>query len=96
MCCGALLVLYINKAVWANKPFICKHLSDVYILVDIKLYWFLEYCKGGGSGIGRSAAQLFAKEGAQVIIAGINDQRAKETLDSLDGELHVVPSHLHF
>jgi len=35
---------------------------------------------GGASGIGRSSALLFAKEGAKVVIADINDQMGRETV----------------
>jgi NAD(P)-dependent dehydrogenase (short-subunit alcohol dehydrogenase family) len=38
---------------------------------------------GGGSGIGRAAAQLFASEGAQIVILDIDAARAAKTLDSL-------------
>ena len=40
---------------------------------------------GGGSGIGRATAQLFAGEGAQIVILDIDAARAAETLDSLNG-----------
>ncbi len=35
---------------------------------------------GGASGIGRASALLFAREGAKVMIADINDQMAEETI----------------
>lgn len=35
---------------------------------------------GGSSGIGRESALLFAKEGAQVIVADINDEAGAETV----------------
>jgi len=38
---------------------------------------------GAGSGIGRAAAQLFAKEGAKVVIADINVRGGKETMQSI-------------
>ena len=34
---------------------------------------------GGSSGIGRAAAQLFSREGAQVVIADINAEGGEET-----------------
>jgi NAD(P)-dependent dehydrogenase (short-subunit alcohol dehydrogenase family) len=40
---------------------------------------------GGGSGIGRAAAQLFAREGAKVVIADIDAQSGEETLESIRG-----------
>ena len=41
---------------------------------------------GGGSGIGAATAQLFASEGAQIVILDIDAARAAETLDSLNGK----------
>ncbi len=38
---------------------------------------------GGGSGIGRASARLFAAEGAQVIIAEINEAQAQQTADEI-------------
>lgn len=40
---------------------------------------------GGGSGIGKATAQLFASEGAQIVILDIDAAPAAETLDSLNG-----------
>jgi NAD(P)-dependent dehydrogenase (short-subunit alcohol dehydrogenase family) len=38
---------------------------------------------GGGSGIGRSTASLFAREGAQVLVADIVEEGAQESVDSI-------------
>jgi len=38
---------------------------------------------GAGSGFGRGSAILFAKEGAKVVIADINDAGGKETVDTI-------------
>jgi 3-oxoacyl-[acyl-carrier protein] reductase len=40
---------------------------------------------GAGSGIGRAGAELFAAEGARVVVADINDAGAKETVDLVRG-----------
>lgn len=41
---------------------------------------------GGSSGIGRAAAQLFSREGAQVVIADINVEGGEETVRSISDE----------
>ncbi len=41
---------------------------------------------GGGSGIGRATAQLFAAEGARVILFEVDSAAASETLTSLTGK----------
>ncbi len=38
----------------------------------------------GASGMGRAAAELFAREGAQVIVVDINDQAAKDTVSAIE------------
>jgi len=48
---------------------------------------------GAGSGIGRATAQLFAGEGAQVIILDIDADSASQTLASFSG-LHPGSSHI--
>ena len=48
---------------------------------------------GAGSGIGRATAALFAREGAKVALVDLNEQAARETLDSITsagGEAIVV------
>jgi NAD(P)-dependent dehydrogenase (short-subunit alcohol dehydrogenase family) len=38
---------------------------------------------GGGSGIGRAIALLFAQEGGQVVVADLRDERAQETAEQI-------------
>ena len=38
---------------------------------------------GAGSGMGRAGAQLFAAEGARVVVVDINDAAAKETVETV-------------
>lgn len=48
---------------------------------------------GGASGMGRAAAQLFAREGARVVVADLNQERADETaalVREQGGEVTVV------
>lgn len=44
---------------------------------------------GGGSGIGRAIAQLFAKEGAQVVVAGRTSGALEDTVAPYGGNVHV-------
>lgn len=41
---------------------------------------------GSTSGMGRETAELFAREGAKVVITGRNEQRAKEVVDKIKAE----------
>lgn len=41
---------------------------------------------GSTSGMGRATAQLFAKEGAKVVVTGRNEERAKAVVDSIVAE----------
>ena len=38
---------------------------------------------GAGSGIGRAGAELFAREGARVVVAEINQERGKAVAESI-------------
>ena len=40
---------------------------------------------GGASGIGAATARAFAKEGARVIVADLNEAGAKAVADEIDG-----------
>src|ERR1044072_850862 len=44
---------------------------------------------GAGSGIGREAALLFAKEGATIVAVDVNEQAAKENAAMLGEAIHV-------
>ena len=41
---------------------------------------------GAGSGIGRTTAILFAREGARVVCVDVDEQKAKETVDMINQE----------
>jgi NAD(P)-dependent dehydrogenase (short-subunit alcohol dehydrogenase family) len=41
---------------------------------------------GGGSGIGRASAILFAREGARVMVAGFQEETLRETVDTIATE----------
>src|SRR5690349_8544096 len=41
---------------------------------------------GGGSGIGRAIAGLFAQQGAQVIVADLNEAAANELVDQIKAQ----------
>jgi len=41
---------------------------------------------GAGSGIGRASSILFAKEGAKIVVADINDEGARETLKQIEAQ----------
>ena len=47
---------------------------------------------GGGSGIGRATAKLFAAEGAQVVIAEINAEQAQQVADEIGANALAVPT----
>ena len=41
------------------------------------------FVSGGGSGIGRAVAETYAKEGAKVVIADINENHGAETVKAI-------------
>ena len=41
---------------------------------------------GSTSGMGRATAELFAREGAKVVVTGRNEERAKEVVDGIKNE----------
>jgi len=41
---------------------------------------------GGGSGIGKETGLLFAKEGAKVVVADVNEKTGTETVDTIKNE----------
>lgn len=41
---------------------------------------------GAGSGIGRAIAEAYAREGAKVVVADINENHGKETVDHITGK----------
>lgn len=41
---------------------------------------------GSTSGMGRSSAELFAKEGAKVVVVGRNEERAKQVVETIKSE----------
>ena len=51
----------------------------------MKLEGRIALVTGGGSGIGRATALLFAEEGAQVVVNDITRDRAQKTVDEMAG-----------
>lgn len=52
---------------------------------------------GAGSGIGQGIALRFAREGAQVVVAELDEQKGKATaakIQEMEGEAFVVPTHV--
>ncbi len=47
---------------------------------------------GGGSGIGRASARLFATEGAQVVIAEINEAQARQAAQEIGANALAIPT----
>jgi len=47
---------------------------------------------GGGSGIGKATAELFAAQGAKVVIADVNADAGNEVAKSLGESAHFVPA----
>ena len=47
---------------------------------------------GGGSGIGRTSAKLFAAEGAQVVIAEINEEQARQAAQEIGAAAIAIPT----
>lgn len=45
---------------------------------------------GGGSGMGKATALLFAKQGAKVVVADLNLEAAEKTVEQIDGEALAV------
>lgn len=43
---------------------------------------------GAASGIGRATSQIFAREGARVIIADVNEKGGEETLGMINKQGH--------
>jgi len=41
------------------------------------------FVTGAGSGIGKSIALLYAKEGAKVVVSDINDEHGKSVVDEI-------------
>ncbi|KAM7300797.1 short chain dehydrogenase/reductase dpmpG-like [Ixodes scapularis] len=65
-----------------------KEVEDVKKLKEPLLTGKVAIVTGGASGIGRSVCQVLDREGAQVIIADINDTGSQETLKLLKGKNH--------
>lgn len=54
----------------------------------MKLQGKVAIVTGSTSGMGRATAVLFAREGANVVVTGRNEERAKEVVDQLKSEGH--------
>ncbi len=64
-----------------ERGFISKHLPsrEKLEVFSLKLENKVALITGAGSGIGKAAAQLFAKEGARIVVADLDRERGEDT-----------------
>jgi 2-hydroxycyclohexanecarboxyl-CoA dehydrogenase len=53
--------------------------------VDMRLKGKIAIVTGAGSGLGKATAQLFAQEGARVVVADISQRRAEAVAEEING-----------
>jgi NAD(P)-dependent dehydrogenase (short-subunit alcohol dehydrogenase family) len=53
---------------------------------DMELEGKVALVTGAGSGIGRSVAELYAREGAKVVVSDISEKGGKETVEIISGK----------
>jgi len=66
-----------------RKPFNLRSLAAQNPKVNMRLKDKIAIITGGGNGIGKATAQLFAREGAKVVVADINLAAAQEVVDEI-------------
>lgn len=82
------LLMYLKRALWCikNGPTVIKHITaDIhYLNPDNKLAGKKIIITGGGRGLGYAMAKRFVSEGADVLIAGRNEDLLAEKANELN------------
>ncbi|WP_308199279.1 SDR family NAD(P)-dependent oxidoreductase [Saccharothrix sp. S26] len=80
----------LNAGHWASRTHpeqVARHIEDV---VDGRWRRRLVVITGGGSGIGRATATAFARDGAEVVVLDVDEDRARQVAEAVGGHAYRV------